>query len=90
MSTQVPFDRVLEQKSILVMTAQILVNEIKNKNVTLSQIGLLIVDECHDCQVSSWCKLRVRHSASVAKELKATLWRHLFEFRNMCMSLNSP
>ena len=50
-SAQNPLCRMLEEKTIIVMTAQILVNAIVKKEVKLSQIGLLMVDECHHCQV---------------------------------------
>ncbi|XP_022094381.1 probable ATP-dependent RNA helicase DDX58 isoform X2 [Acanthaster planci] len=45
----------LEEHDVLVMTAQILLNELKgtkddNERMELSSIGLLIFDECHHCQ----------------------------------------
>ncbi|XP_072025648.1 ATP-dependent RNA helicase DHX58-like [Amphiura filiformis] len=45
-----PLKSILEAKSVLVMTAQILVNGLQDHSVELSHIGLLILDECHNCQ----------------------------------------
>ena len=41
----------LAAKSVLVMTAQVLVNGLQHQSVKLTDIGLLILDECHNCQV---------------------------------------
>ncbi len=46
-----PLKPILEEKAVLVMTAQILVNGLQDHSVELSHIGLLILDECHNCQV---------------------------------------
>ena len=46
-----PLKPILDAKSVLVMTAQILVNGLQDHTVELSHIGLLILDECHNCQV---------------------------------------
>ena len=43
--------KLLEEKSVLVMTAQILVNALRDNHVDFADIGLLILDECHNCQV---------------------------------------
>ena len=59
-TAQGPLKGMLEEKSILVMTAQILMNAIGYKDVTLSQIGLLILDECHNCQVDQIVHLMFR------------------------------
>ncbi|XP_072025888.1 uncharacterized protein [Amphiura filiformis] len=45
-----PLKPILEAKSVLVMTAMDLLNGLQDHTVALSQIGLLILDECHNCQ----------------------------------------
>ncbi|XP_071490494.1 ATP-dependent RNA helicase DHX58-like [Diadema antillarum] len=49
MSAQVPLEELLEQSSVVILTAQILVNGI-NEGLSLNKIGLLILDECHNTQ----------------------------------------
>ncbi|XP_072025649.1 antiviral innate immune response receptor RIG-I-like [Amphiura filiformis] len=43
-------DELLKKKSVMVMTAQVLVNALQENIVRLADIGLLILDECHNCQ----------------------------------------
>ncbi|XP_041471940.1 probable ATP-dependent RNA helicase DHX58 [Lytechinus variegatus] len=51
----VPLDIVIGNNDIVVLTAQVLVNALKDENIklTLSDIALLILDECHHCQKSN-------------------------------------
>ena len=42
----------LKEKSVMVMTAQVLVNAFEKGILSLADIGMLILDECHNCQVS--------------------------------------
>ncbi len=46
-----PLNNILEEKSVIVMTAGVLMNAIENKIVKISDIGLIVFDECHDCKV---------------------------------------
>nr|XP_054754331.1 ATP-dependent RNA helicase DHX58-like isoform X1 [Lytechinus pictus] len=50
-----PLDIVIKNNDIVVLTAQVLVNALKDENIqlTLSDIALLILDECHHCQKSN-------------------------------------
>ncbi len=59
-------DDLLEKKDILIMTAQILVNSLRASDkednadkMELSSVGLIILDECHHCQVVSGVYLDV-------------------------------
>ncbi|XP_072175390.1 ATP-dependent RNA helicase DHX58-like [Diadema setosum] len=49
-----PLDTVIDSNDIIVLTAQILVDALKDSTsgVSLSQIDLLVLDECHHCQKS--------------------------------------
>ena len=51
-SKDIPFKYLLQENDIVVLTAQILVNALKDKDnrVALSDISLLIFDECHHAQ----------------------------------------
>ena len=51
----VPLDIVIDANDITVLTAQVLVNALKDENIKLelSDIALLVLDECHHCQVMS-------------------------------------
>ena len=49
-SNEMPFKDLLQDNDIVVMTAQILVNALKGNRVALSDISLLIFDECHHAQ----------------------------------------
>ncbi|XP_072041967.1 ATP-dependent RNA helicase DHX58-like [Amphiura filiformis] len=48
-----PVNHILQEKSVIVMTAGILINALEEEIVKLSEIGLLILDECHNCQGGS-------------------------------------
>ncbi|XP_071491813.1 ATP-dependent RNA helicase DHX58-like [Diadema antillarum] len=50
-----PLDTVINSNDIIVLTAQILVNALKDSTsrVSLSRIDLLVLDECHHCQKSN-------------------------------------
>ncbi|XP_072041116.1 mitogen-activated protein kinase kinase kinase 20-like [Amphiura filiformis] len=52
-NSQGSLKNILKEKSVIVMTAQVLMNAIEEKDVKLSDIGLLIMDECHNCQGKS-------------------------------------
>ncbi|XP_072175886.1 ATP-dependent RNA helicase DHX58-like [Diadema setosum] len=49
-----PLDTVIDSNDIIVLTAQVLVNALKDSTsgVSLSRIDLLVLDECHHCQKS--------------------------------------
>eukprot|EP00057_Strongylocentrotus_purpuratus_P011379 XP_011665853.1 PREDICTED: probable ATP-dependent RNA helicase DHX58 [Strongylocentrotus purpuratus] len=51
----VPLDIVIDANDITVLTAQVLVNALKDENIKLelSDIALLVLDECHHCQKSN-------------------------------------
>ena len=46
-SSEIPLEFLLKESDVIVMTAQILVNALEKNSVCLSQISLLIFDECH-------------------------------------------
>ncbi|XP_011665774.1 probable ATP-dependent RNA helicase DHX58 [Strongylocentrotus purpuratus] len=54
-SNRVPLNSVIDSNDITVLTAQVLVDALKDDNIKLklSDIALLVIDECHHCQKSN-------------------------------------
>eukprot|EP00057_Strongylocentrotus_purpuratus_P018997 XP_011673471.1 PREDICTED: uncharacterized protein LOC105442742 [Strongylocentrotus purpuratus] len=46
--TRLPMDEVLKENDVVVLTAQILVDALTKGQVSFNQIGLIVLDECHE------------------------------------------
>ncbi|XP_030840777.1 probable ATP-dependent RNA helicase DDX58 [Strongylocentrotus purpuratus] len=51
--TRLPMDEVLKENDVVVLTAQILVDALTKGQVSFNQIGLIVLDECHETKKKS-------------------------------------